>query len=84
MADIYPICMFVLAGDLNNDCKVDLYDFALFATEWLAEECNEPEWCGGADFDLSGDVTLIDFAKLAQNWLIDCQANPSNPACVPK
>jgi hypothetical protein len=43
-------CMFVLAGDINNDCKVDFYDFA----------------------------------ELAQNWLIDCQADPSNPACVPK
>lgn len=84
MADIYPICMFVLAGDLNNDCKVDFYDFALFATEWLAEGCGEPDLCGGADFDLSGDVTLIDFAELAQNWLIDCQANSSNPACVSK
>jgi len=79
-----PPCMFVLAGDINDNCKVDFYDFALFATEWLAEGCDEPDWCGGADFDLSGDVTLIDLDELAQNWLIDCQANPSNPACVPK
>ena len=39
-----------LSGDINNDCKVDFYDFAI----------------------------------MAENWLIDCQANPSNPACVPK
>ena len=84
MADIHPICMFALTGDLNNDCTVDFYDFALFATKWLSEECGEPERCGGADFNLSGDVTPIDFAELAQNWLIDCQANPSNPSCVPK
>ena len=44
------VCYFVLAGDVNNDCKMDFYDFAL----------------------------------MAESWLIDCQANLSNPACVPK
>ena len=47
---IVQICEYALAGDLNNDCKVDFRDFA----------------------------------RMAENWLIDCQANPSNPACVPK
>jgi hypothetical protein len=45
-----PSCLFVLAGDNNKDCQVDLSDFAL----------------------------------MAENWLIDCQENPSNPACVHK
>ncbi|MDD5326355.1 MAG: hypothetical protein PHY02_00905 [Phycisphaerae bacterium] len=45
-----PSCTFVLAGDMDDDCKVDFYDFAI----------------------------------MAENWLIDCQANPSDPACVPK
>ncbi len=43
-------CMFVLAGDLNDDCTVDFYDFAI----------------------------------MAANWLIDCDTNPSDPACAPK
>ena len=43
-------CLFVLAGDINDDCRVDFYDFA----------------------------------RMAENWLIDCIANPSDPACVPK
>jgi hypothetical protein len=43
-------CLFNLAGDLNNDCKVDFRDFAV----------------------------------MAANWLIDCDTNPSDPACVPK
>jgi hypothetical protein len=47
---VVPPCLFNLAGDLNDDCRVDFSDFAL----------------------------------MAENWLIDCQANPSNPACVPK
>ena len=43
-------CQFDLAGDLNDDCKVDFSDFAI----------------------------------MAGNWLIDCNINPSDPACVPK
>ena len=43
-------CEFELAGDLNDDCKVDFTDFEI----------------------------------LAANWLIDCNLDPSNPACVPK
>lgn len=44
------ICLFDLAGDLNNDCKVDFSDFAV----------------------------------MAANWLIDCNIDPNDPACVPK
>jgi hypothetical protein len=44
------VCQYVLAGDVNNDCKFDFYDFAL----------------------------------MAANWLIDCNIDPENPACVPK
>jgi hypothetical protein len=40
----------VLAGDLNNDCKVDFSDLAI----------------------------------MASHWLIDCDLNPSDPACIPK
>jgi len=34
--------------------------------------------------DLNGDgiVNLLDFAIQANNWLINCNTNPSNPACV--
>ena len=42
------VCEFVVGGDINDDCRVDLYDFA----------------------------------RMAENWLIDCQANPADPACV--
>ncbi len=47
---IVQICEYVLSGDLNDDCKVDFYDFA----------------------------------KMASNWLIDCTADPENPACAHK
>lgn len=34
---IVPICEYALAGDLNNDCKVDFRDFAVMATNWLID-----------------------------------------------
>ncbi|HEW78701.1 MAG TPA: hypothetical protein ENH34_01860 [Phycisphaerales bacterium] len=43
-------CSYKPLGDINNDCR----------------------------------VTLIDFAILAQNWLIDCNLTPENPACLPQ
>ena len=43
-------CEYKLAGDLNDDCKVDFSDFAM----------------------------------VAAHWLIDCDLNPEDPACVPK
>ena len=33
-----PVCVQKPIGDLNDDCKVDLQDFALFADSWLT--CN--------------------------------------------
>jgi hypothetical protein len=44
------VCQYALAGDMNNDCKVDLYDFAI----------------------------------MVANWLIDCNIEPNDPACMPK
>jgi hypothetical protein len=41
-------------------------------------------------FNLAGDlnddciVNFIDFAVMANNWLVDCIENPDNPDCVPK
>jgi len=32
-------CQFALAGDLNNDCKVNFLDFAVMAFNWLTD-CN--------------------------------------------
>ena len=37
-----------LSGDFNNDCKVDLFDLAM----------------------------------MANNWLVDCNLDPDNPACM--
>ena len=36
---IKQVCQYRLAGDINDDCKVDFYDFALMAANWLID-CN--------------------------------------------
>lgn len=37
---------------------------AQFAERWLNEGCGGPDWCGGADINLSGGVDFEDYAKL--------------------
>jgi hypothetical protein len=43
-------CLYQLAGDLNDDCRVDFLDDTI----------------------------------MAESWLIDCNLNPENPACIPR
>jgi len=31
------VCQYKLAGDFNDDCEVDLYDFAEMAPNWLID-----------------------------------------------
>ena len=32
-----PVCETIVAGDINGDCKVDLWDLALMTSHWLEE-----------------------------------------------
>ncbi len=76
-------CLFVIAGDLNDDCRVDFMDLKVLCEQWL-----QPPGLPSADITPSpsgdGRVNFQDFAVMAANWLIDCDTNPSDPACVPK
>ncbi len=54
-------------------CIVNLEDFAQFALYWLDSPCDESNnWCGGADLDTSGDVSLTDFTVFLDAWLTYC------------
>lgn len=55
-----------LEGDLNQDCCVDLSDFAMLALYWMESNCGV---CGGADLDDDADVDFNDLKKLTDNWL---------------
>ncbi|MCX5635237.1 MAG: hypothetical protein NTW55_05300 [Planctomycetota bacterium] len=78
-----PGCPYALMGDINRDCVVNFYDFALLANQWL-NICDSSTWCNNCDINQSYMVDFADLATIAENWLIDCYAEPGNPACVPK
>jgi hypothetical protein len=54
--------------DLNRDGRVDFYDFSALAEQWL-NNCSEPNWCEGADFDSSSKVDFNDLTTLCEYWL---------------
>ena len=54
-------------------CTVNFEDFARFAMYWQDTPCNVGNnWCGGADIDYSGDVTILDLSEVAYFWLDFC------------
>jgi hypothetical protein len=54
-------------------CVVTLEDFAHFAQSWLDSPCDAGNhWCGGADLNTSGDVSLTDFTVFLDAWLAIC------------
>jgi hypothetical protein len=59
----------VAPADLNIDGKVNFTDYAIFANYWMYENCAEPNWCEGTDFDHSGSVDIFDLATFAEYWL---------------
>ena len=55
-----------LAGDIDKNKVVDLKDLKIFVARWLDVVCDD---CSGADLTGDGQVTLLDFQTLAENWL---------------
>jgi hypothetical protein len=67
----------IVIGDLSGDGFVDFADFAIFAQVWLSTNCQEPDWCLGADFEPDGDVDWTDLAEFAYHWLqTDTESEP--------
>ncbi len=66
----YGGCTTPVASDLNGDCQVDLFDYALLAAEWGATS---------PDVDLNDDgyLNLLDMAQFAIDWL-SCNRDPSS------
>ena len=63
--DIDPWC-YVLVPD----CTANYLDLEIIVSHWLESGCCYPDWCGGADLDVSGIVDMYDFAILAERWLV--------------
>ena len=56
-------------GDLDFNCRVDFYDFTLFAQEWLWTDCDA---CRGADFTGDATVNEADLLLFVEHWLQSC------------
>jgi len=65
-----PDCAYI-ASDLNDDCQVNLQDFAEFSKWWLHCDCSlSNNFCEGADFEpTNGCVDLEDLAAFLSQWL---------------
>ncbi|NLW84626.1 MAG: hypothetical protein GXY41_09545 [Phycisphaerae bacterium] len=55
--------------DWNANGTVDLADYAVLASRWMAQDCREPDWCGGVDLDRDGNVGIVDLLMFADYWL---------------
>lgn len=51
------------------DDNFDWADLAVFAEQWLSNDCSPVDWCDGADFDKSGGVDFTDLAFFGPYWL---------------
>ncbi len=51
-------------------------DVFAFANYWLDDSCQEPDWCGGFDFDQSGDINWKDFSPFSEVYRNDYDYYP--------
>jgi hypothetical protein len=69
----YPVYDLVFSHvptrDFNEDTKVDVADFAIFASYWQVVDCNDPNQCGGTDLDTDGNVDSMDLTLFMDYWL---------------
>lgn len=56
-------------SDFDGDGDVDFTDYAIFASHWMATDCNYPNWCEGTDLDYSGTVDFNDITISTGDWL---------------
>ena len=67
---IHTLCFHhVRTRDFDESTVVDFADLDILTSYWLADDCNEPDWCEGTDLDTSHKVDFIDFALFSDFWL---------------
>lgn len=59
----------VRTRDFDKSTNVDFSDFAILASYWRESDCNDPDWCGGADLDTDGNVDFNDVKLFTGYWL---------------
>ncbi|MCP4708630.1 MAG: hypothetical protein GY869_08405 [Planctomycetes bacterium] len=58
-----------IRADFDQSCRVNLVDYAFLARHWLELDCQNSNWCDGADLDQNDSVDLNDGVIFSQNWL---------------
>jgi hypothetical protein len=53
--------------DINGDGDINFEDYEFISWYWM-QPCSDPNWCQGADLDLSGLVDYQDLKTFTQNW----------------
>jgi hypothetical protein len=68
--------------ELFRDGIINFEDFAVFALNWLSEDCNPAdEWCQHADVTLDTHVNFEDVQLFAECWLVEDTYPPTpNPS----
>jgi hypothetical protein len=61
----------ILSADFVCPDGVNTEDLKYYVDYWLTNNCTlDNNYCGGADLDYSGSVDLVDWAIVAENWLL--------------
>lgn len=74
-----PIVNDLIVSLLPDNKPIDFWDFSELALHWLEADCNEPDWCDGADSTCDGAVDMNDVKLLAGEWL-ECPKDTSAKA----
>lgn len=69
----------VPSRDFNDDDVVNIADYALLASYWQVEDCNEPNWCDNTDINTDGYVDFEDLALFTDYWLWGVPQTPVIP-----
>jgi hypothetical protein len=69
--------------DFYVDGVVDLKDFMILASHWLAEDCSDPDWCQQTDINRDEVVDIADIMLFASYWLWGVPQNPAAPPAAP-
>jgi len=65
----YGGCTSPVASDLDGNCQVDLFDYALLVDAWI-------DGLPDADLHNDGFLDLLDIAQFANDWLT-CNREPA-------
>jgi len=69
----------VPSRDFKDDGVVNIADYAVLASYWLFQDCNEPNWCDNTDINTDGYIDFDDLALFADYWLWGVPQTPEIP-----